>query len=119
MDGRIGVADIAALRLNTDLVVLSACRTLGGVIVTGEGLQGLTAPVLEAGARAVAATYWAVGDRSIQPLIERFYRGMREGLSAGDALARAKRASFLAGESPNVWAAFSLTGDARVRPPVF
>jgi hypothetical protein len=119
MDGRIGVADIAALRLNTDLVVLSACRTLGGVIVTGEGLQGLTAPFLEAGARAVAATYWAVGDRSIQPLIERFYRGMREGLSAGDALARAKRASFLAGESPNVWAAFSLTGDARVRPPVF
>jgi tetratricopeptide (TPR) repeat protein len=119
MDGRISVADIAALPLKTDLVVLSSCRTLGGVIVTGEGLQGLTAPFLEAGARAVAATYWAVGDRSIQPLIERFYDHLRDGLSAGDALTRAKRESMEAGESPAVWASFSLTGDARVRPGVF
>jgi CHAT domain-containing protein len=89
------------------------------VIVTGEGLQGLTAPFLEAGARAVAATYWAVGDRSIQPLIERFYGHLRDGLSAGDALTRAKRESMEAGESPAVWASFSLTGDAGVRPGVF
>ena len=119
MDGRISVSDIAALPLKTDLVVLSSCRTLGGVIVTGEGLQGLTAPFLEAGARAVAATYWAVGDRSIQSLIERFYDNMRNGLSAGDALARAKRESMEAGEPPAVWASFSLTGDAGVRPGVF
>ncbi len=119
MDGRIGVADIAALPLELDLVVLSACRTLGGVVVAGEGLQGLTAPFLEAGARAVVATYWPVGDRSIQPLIARFYSELRAGGSAGDALWKAKRTSFEDGESPAVWAAFSLSGNAAVRPAVF
>src|SRR5262249_7228649 len=51
-DGFLSPADLAALRLNANLVVLSACRTAGGVIVAGEGVQGLTAPLLEAGGGA-------------------------------------------------------------------
>src|SRR4029079_5766182 len=52
---RAALADLSALMLRADLVFLSACRTAGGVMVTGEGLQGLTSPLLEAGARSVVA----------------------------------------------------------------
>lgn len=115
-DGRMGVEEIAGLTINADLVVLSACRTVGGTVVNGEGIQGLTTSFLEAGARAVVATYWPVRDRSIVPLISSFYQSLGLGLSAGDALRQAKLRSLRAGESPSHWASLTLTGDAGVRP---
>src|SRR6185369_3035055 len=51
--GFVGPGDLAALQLDADLVVLSACRTAAGVVLGGEGIQGLTAPLLQAGARSV------------------------------------------------------------------
>src|SRR4029079_17985556 len=54
-DGFVGPAELASLGLGADLVILSACRTAGGAVIEGEGIQGLTAPLLEGGARAVVA----------------------------------------------------------------
>src|SRR5262249_22863601 len=51
--GFVSPGELAALHLDADLVVLSACRTGRGVVVEGEGVQGLTAPLLQAGARSV------------------------------------------------------------------
>src|SRR5262249_6075549 len=51
-EGFVTPAELARLRLDADLVVLSACRTAGGVVVDGEGVQGLTAPLLAAGAHS-------------------------------------------------------------------
>lgn len=115
-DGRVGAEELAALRLGTDLVVLSACRTVGGPILSGEGVQGLTAPLLEAGARAVAATYWEVGDQSIGAVIGRLYAELSAGRSVGDALWWAKRLARADGASVGVWAAFTLVGDPSARP---
>ncbi len=115
-DGRLGVDEISALPLDVELVVLSACRTLGGPIVLGEGVQGLTAPFLEAGARTVVATYWPIGDRSILPLVTSFYEGMRRGQSAVLALREAKLRALREDGSAAVWAAFALTGDPEARP---
>jgi hypothetical protein len=95
--------------------VLSACNSGGGVVLGGEGLQGLTEPFLEAGAAAVMATLWQIGDRSAAPFVERFYRQLATGISVGDALHRAKRGALDDGVSPSVWAAFTITGDERVR----
>ncbi|MGH7536669.1 MAG: CHAT domain-containing protein [Gemmatimonadales bacterium] len=67
-DGFVTPGELAGLRLDADLVVLSACRTAGGVVVDGEGVQGLTAPLLAAGARSVVATSWQVGDQLTVPL---------------------------------------------------
>ena len=39
-DGFLSPADIAGLKLDADLVVLSACRTAGGVTIAGEGVKG-------------------------------------------------------------------------------
>ncbi len=115
-DGRLGAESIVRLSLPVSLIVLSGCRTVGGFVANGEGVQGLVAPLLEAGARAVVATHWNVRDRSLIELMRHFYGGMARGLPAGDALSAAKRAMIRAGASPRTWAAVSLVGDDRVRP---
>jgi CHAT domain-containing protein len=113
-DGRVGPGDLAALRLDADLVVLSGCRTAGGVVVEGEGVQGLTAPLLQAGTRSVVATQWRIADRSTVAFIQDFYRALARRLPVGDALREAKIASIRRGASPREWAAFVAVGDPLV-----
>lgn len=116
-DGFLRPDEIARLALDgVELVVLSGCRTSGGVILTGEGIQGLTAPFLEAGARAVVATQWAIGDRSTTLFMRRFYQGLKQGLDISDALRQARLSAIKAAEPPSTWAAFTLTGDGSARP---
>ena len=114
-DGFLSPADLAALRLDAVLVVLSACRTAGGVIVAGEGLQGLTAPLLEAGARSVVATQWRIGDRPAVRLVDEFYAAMAAGRPVADALRAAKLAAIRRGAPPRDWAAFTVVGDPEAR----
>ena len=117
-DGFMGPGDLAALHLDADLVVLSACRTAGGMIVGGEGIQGLTAPLLQAGARGVLATEWPIEDRSTLAMVDGFYGGLADGLTADEALRSAQLASLRRGTSPAVWAAFTLVGDPTLRVPL-
>lgn len=117
-DGFMGPGDLAALHLRADLVVLSACRTAGGVIVGGEGIQGLTAPLLQAGARTVLATEWSIEDRSTLALLDGFYGGMADGLTADQALRGAQLAALRRGAAPATWAAFTLVGDPLLRVPL-
>ena len=117
-DGFVGPAQLAALRLNAALVVLSACRSAGGVVVDGEGVQGLTAPLLAAGARVVVATSWRISDRGTVPLVEAFYAAMARGLSVGDALRAAKLEAIRRGAPPRDWAAFTAVGDPLAMIPL-
>jgi tetratricopeptide (TPR) repeat protein len=117
-DGFLSPADLASLRLHADLVVLSACRTAGGVMVAGEGMQGLTTPLIEAGARAVVATQWRIGDRSTVRLVDDLYAGLGRGLSAAAALREAKLAAMKRGAPAGEWAAFTVVGDPLVRVPL-
>jgi tetratricopeptide (TPR) repeat protein len=114
-DGMVGAAQMATLALGGDLVVLSACRTARGAIVAGEGVRGLTAPLLAAGARAVVATQWSVDDRRIVPIVYAFYAGLARGESADVALAAAEQRARAAGAPAREWAAFTLVGDPTVR----
>ena len=113
-DGRVTSEEILRLQLGANVVVLSACRSAGGAVRAGEGLFGLTTPLLEAGASSVVASLWPVGDRAIEPMIELLYRELASGAAVGDAVNRAKRAARERGLSPAVWAAFAVTGDQRV-----
>jgi CHAT domain-containing protein len=117
-DGFVTPSDLAALDLDADLVVLSACRTAGGVFVRGEGVEGLTAPLLEAGARGVVASLWQVGDRNTAAFVEAFYKELAGGATTGDALTAAKRGALRRGQLPASWAAFTLVGDPTVRIPL-
>jgi len=106
-----------AVRLDADLVVLSACETALGKEVAGEGLIGLTRAFHYAGARSVLASLWSVGDRSTADLMARFATGLRDGLAKDEALRQAQL-ELLSGPGsgsdhshPFYWAAFQLYGD--------
>jgi CHAT domain-containing protein len=117
-DGFLSPADLSALKLNADLVVLSACRTAGGVVVSGEGLQGLTTPLLEAGARSVIATQWRIGDRSTVALVRDLYDGLARGAPVAEALREAKLAAIRRGAPASQWAGFTVVGDPLARVPL-
>lgn len=114
-DGFLSAGDVAALSLGADLVVLSACRTAGGQLLGGEGIWGLTGPLLQAGARAVVATGWRIGDDRSVRLMREFYTALADGRDVAGALRAAKLAAIARGERPETWAAFSVVGDPMVQ----
>ena len=117
-DGFLTPGELAALDLRADLVVLSACRTAGGVVVTGEGVEGLTSPLLEAGARSIVATGWRIDDRRTVALVSDLYGALARGQAVGEALRTAKLAAVARGATPAEWAAFTVVGDALVTVPL-
>jgi len=116
--GLVGPAELARLRLDADLVVLSSCRSAGGKIVSGEGVQGLIAPLLEAGARSVVATQWEIGDRNAVRLVESLYRHLAEGKAVAEALRLAKLDGIRNQVPAREWAAFTAVGDPSVQVPL-
>ncbi len=117
-DGFVTSADLGALRLNADLVMLSGCSTALGLIVGGEGILGLTGPLLQAGSHSVVATLWPVNDRGSAEFVQRFYGFLASGVAATNALRLAQLDAIHRGAPSREWAAFVLTGDGFVKPGV-
>ncbi len=113
-DGLLQAHEIFNLRLEADLVVLSACETGLGKRVRGEGLVGLTRAFMYAGARGLVVSLWPVYDRSTGELMVDFYRHLEAGLDAAAALRQAKLGLIREGTfaHPYHWASFILVGDA-------
>jgi CHAT domain-containing protein/tetratricopeptide (TPR) repeat protein len=99
-----------------EMVVLSACETGLGRLVTGEGLTGLTRAFMYAGARAVCASLWIVSDESTPRLMVDFYRRIVAGASKPIALQQSQLDMISAPDGrdahPFFWAPFALLGDA-------
>jgi CHAT domain-containing protein len=115
-DGYLRLDDIYNLRLDADLVVLSACDTALGREVRGEGLIGLTQGFMAAGARSLVASLWQVPDRATAELMARFYGHLlNDGLRPAEALRRAQlwAASEPRYRDPYFWGGFVLVGDWR------
>lgn len=103
------------LRIDADLVVLSACESALGEERRGEGLMGLTRAFQYAGARTVAASLWRVADEGTAELMIRFYRHLKDGKTKDEAL-RAAQMDLIHGEDerlrlPYYWAGFQIYGD--------
>jgi CHAT domain-containing protein len=86
-----------AWRLDTDLVVLSACQSGLGRYEAGEGYVGFAQALFLAGARSLVLSQWSVDDEATALLMVRFYQnllGKRAGLKGplpkAQALAEAK-----------------------------
>jgi CHAT domain-containing protein len=112
-DGLLTSREIYRLKLRSDLVVLSACQTGRGKILSGEGVQGLARAFFHAGARSIVATLWNVDDRWSETLMTTFYTRLAGGETRSEALTHAKR-DLLAerpGLAPRSWAGFVLIGD--------
>jgi CHAT domain-containing protein/tetratricopeptide (TPR) repeat protein len=101
------------MRIDADLVTLSACRTALGRAADGEGILGLTRAFQYAGARSVLASLWQVGDDASASLMLDFYARLKGGRSKDDAL-RAAQVRMLrrpTSRHPSHWAAFQIIGD--------
>jgi tetratricopeptide (TPR) repeat protein len=66
--------ELKDLRQHPSLVVLSACRTGDGRMVSGEGVQSLARAFTAEGASAVIAGWWNVNDAAAARLMQNFYR---------------------------------------------
>jgi CHAT domain-containing protein/tetratricopeptide (TPR) repeat protein len=112
-DGFLQVREINNLRINADLVVLSACQTGNGSLEKGEGLLGLSRTFFYAGARAVLSALWPVNDQSTAALMGDFYRFLVQGQGKDEALRLAKMKMLKSTRRhPFYWAGFVLHGDA-------
>jgi CHAT domain-containing protein len=113
-DGLLQVREIAQLRLDADLVTLSACNTATGKLEGEEGIIGLTQAFLFAGARTVAASLWPVDDASTEFLMKRFYIHLAQGEDEASALRQAKLDYLkpMPDKPPIFWAPFVVVGDA-------
>ncbi len=113
-DGALQMGEVMRLKLNADLVTLSACRTGLGQLLKGEGIIGLTRSFLYAGAESVVVSLWNVNDIATASLMKAFYKNLQHGLSKDDALRQAKlgliRGQQQAWRHPYYWAPFVLVG---------
>ncbi len=119
-DGLLQVHEVLGLRLNADLVTLSACETgLGSgyfaEVPAGDDFVGMTRAFLAAGSASVVATLWDVDDQASGTLMKRFYGRLKQSVdteSTADSLTRAQRelhASKSLGH-PYYWAPFVVVG---------
>ncbi|RJF88328.1 CHAT domain-containing protein [Oleomonas cavernae] len=111
------LSDILDLKLDADLVVLSACNT-GGTDGKngGEALSGLARAFFYAGARRLVVSHWPVPDASTAALMTRLFHPSAEGTGGAEALRRAQLALIdgagpLEWSHPLFWAGFSAVGD--------
>lgn len=130
-DGLLSFSEIFDLKLDADMVILSACDTAGQAdvsatrdagIVSGGGsaLEGLVRAFIGAGSRSVLASHWPAPDDF--NATERLINGLFEapaGTSSGDALLKAQQGLMADVDTshPYYWAGFAVIGDG-ARPLV-
>jgi len=111
-DGLLTANEILDLKLNAELVVLSACDTGRGRI-TGDGVIGLSRSLITAGVPSVIVSLWSVPDAPTAELMVEFYRNWREEkMDKAQALRQAMLATMKSHPKPKDWAAFTLIGEA-------
>jgi CHAT domain-containing protein len=111
-DGSLTAGELFGLRLDADLVTLSACDTGLGKAAAGDDVIGLTRGFLYAGANSLVASLWPVADAETGMLMQTFYGNLRT-MPKAEALRAAQLALRSAAPHPYYWAAFQLTGGTR------
>jgi CHAT domain-containing protein/tetratricopeptide (TPR) repeat protein len=116
-DGYLTASEIAALKLDADWVILSACNTAAGDAQGAEALSGLARAFIYAQARALLVSHWEVNSDATVKLVT----GAISRLAADKSIGRAEavRRSMLAliengasGEAhPAYWAPFVVVGE--------
>ena len=109
-DGNLEASEVFGLKINADLVVLSACQTGLGKITGGDDVIGMNRAFLYAGTHAMISSLWRVSDISTAILIKGFYREYVRHNKA-DSLRRAVLHVKNRYPHPGYWGAFVLVGD--------
>jgi CHAT domain-containing protein/Flp pilus assembly protein TadD len=111
-DGYLETGEILQLKLNSDLVVLSSCRSGLGAVDEAEGVIGMQKSFFEAGAKSIVVSLWDVNDKYTSLFMESFYKYLSEGFDKSESMQKAKiffKNNYSA--NPYYWSAFILSGD--------
>lgn len=122
-DGLLTASEIAALKLDADWVILSACNTAGGGAKSTEALSGLARAFFYAGARALLVSHWEVYSDAAVKLTTRAFAELRDAAAASKPVGRAeamrlsmqaliKQGGFSA--HPSYWAPFVVVGEGAI-----
>jgi len=105
--------DIAGKNLQAGLVVLSACDFAGSSKTAFDRNTRFPGEFLQAGAGAVIASLWSVGDQAAAEFWQRFYRTLATTPDVAEALAATKRSYLTENglQDNTAWAAFQLYVD--------
>ncbi|MDQ1354077.1 MAG: hypothetical protein QG657_4386, partial [Acidobacteriota bacterium] len=123
-DGLLGMTEAVGLKLNSDVVILSACSSAGESGKGGEGFAGMARSFLFAGSQAVVACHWPVETKATKMLIENYGKYLKT-KSRLEALEEArnvvknssveygkgKRKINVSYAHPYFWASFVLLGE--------
>ena len=120
-DGYLSASEVAALKLDADWVILSACNTAAGGAKGGEALSGLARAFLYAGARALLVSHWSVNSAATVKLVTSAVGTITRDSKIGraEALRQAMLAMIDKGEAhqahPAFWAPFVVVGEGAAR----
>lgn len=111
--------DLYSLKINADLVVLSACHSADGKIYRGEGVQGMSKAFMLSGAKTILSSLWSASEASSLHLMTAFLQNIHNGQPNDLALHRAKL-DYLANARPSqqhpfYWANFIIIGELNTR----
>ena len=109
-DGFLTSSEILNLKLNAELVVLSACNTGRGKI-TGDGVIGLSRALITSGVPSIIVSLWSVPDTPTSVLMSEFYRQLAGNPDKAQALRKAMLTTMKQYPQPINWAAFTLIGE--------
>lgn len=115
-DGLLQASEISTLKLNAELVVLSACNTAGGSgKFGGEALSGLAEAFFYAGAKGLVVSHWQVPSEATALLMTTMFSRMGSESKVGPSRALSEAQQFISKqkgkEHPYFWAAFAVIGD--------
>jgi CHAT domain-containing protein len=107
--------ELYALKIPSDLVVLSACNTGVGSVNKGEGIMSIGNAFQYAGAKSLLLSRWKISDETTPIIMEQFYQNLKAGMTKGKALQQAK-VYYLNNSSqlqsvPYYWGSFYILGD--------
>lgn len=116
-DGYLSASEVAALKLDADWVILSACNTAAGETKDAEALSGLARAFFYAGARSLLVSHWSVNSDATAKLITKAVAELKAdpGIGRAEALRRSMLSMIDTGQDyeahPAYWAPFVLVGE--------
>jgi tetratricopeptide (TPR) repeat protein/CHAT domain-containing protein len=110
-DGFLTMSEVLGLKLNADLVVLSACVTGVGKQMEGEGVVNFARAFQYAGAESVVVSLWEVASKEAVEFMTIFYGYLKAGKSRSESLGLARKEIKSKYPNPFYWAVFILHGE--------
>ena len=111
-DGFLRMTEVLDLRLDAELVTLSACLTGRGEVMDGEGVVNFARAFQYAGARNIVVSLWEVASDPAVEFMQTFYGYAKQpGVCKADALRRTRQELKAKYPNPYYWAVFIIHGE--------